>query len=435
MSRVFQIWADLRGSFWFLPSLIIAGSIALAVGLVELDILVDSDVINRWPRVFVASPDGARSVLGTIAGSMVTVAGVVFSITLVVLSLASSQYSSRVLRNFMLDRVNQSVLGIFLGIFVYCLVVLRIVRTVEGDEFVPSIAILGGLVLGVFGICVLIYYIHHISRSIQASQIVAVVYRETLRSVESLFPEDLGDEEPRGDTDEAEPEWHAIPAITTGYVRRLAGESLLELASKNNWVVRLKVAPGTFVTEEVPAMEVLAKEPPTTEQADALARTIITGRQRTTEQDAGFGIRQLVDVALRALSPGTNDTTTAIMCVDYLTALMCQLANRRIGSDLRGKDDKLLVIAYGPTFEDLLDDAFHQVRESGEGNAAMLLHLLRSVESIAGQTKSKTRRAALLKHANSVSEAVKRTIEAPIDSERLREAADRIIADLETAQA
>lgn len=121
MSRVLQIWADVRGSFWFLPSVIIVGSVLLAIGLVELDTYVDNDVLNRWPRMFVASPDGARNVLGTVAASMVTVAGVVFSITLVVLSLASSQYSSRVLRNFMLDHINQSVLGIFLGIFVYCL--------------------------------------------------------------------------------------------------------------------------------------------------------------------------------------------------------------------------------------------------------------------------------------------------------------------------
>jgi uncharacterized membrane protein len=426
------MWADVRGSFWFLPSVIIFCAMLLGMVLVELDTMVDGDALSRWPRIFVASPEGARNVLGTVAASMVTVAGVVFSMTLVVLSLASSQYSSRVLRNFMLDRINQSVLGIFLGIFVYCLVVLRTVRSVEEHQFTPSIAVLGGLVLGVLGIGVLIYYIHHISTSIQASQIAAVAYAETRRALGMLFPEDLGDEEPLEEPSETGRTWHVVRAVGTGYVRTVAGESLLGLVGSNDWIVRLRIAPGKFISDGFPVMEVLAGSPPTDEQRDALARTIVTGRQRTSEQDAGFGIRQLVDVALKALSPGVNDSTTAIMCIDYLTALMAHLAGRSIESDLRGKDGKLLVIAHGPTFKSLLDEAMNQVRESAEGKASVLLHLLHGIERIGERTRSTSRLKAVLTHLSAVTEAIERTIVAPIDRERLMEASASVTKQLGT---
>lgn len=305
-------------------------------------------------------------------------------------------------------------------------------RTVEEDQFVPAIAVLGGLVLVVFGIGVLIYYIHHISRSIQASQIAAVAYAETRRALGSLFPEDLGDEKPRDAVVEAGREWHTVRAVSTGYVRTLAAKALLELAARNDLIVRMLVAPGAFISETYPVMEVLATSKPTDEQVEALARTVITGRQRTSEQDAGFGIRQLVDVALKALSPGVNDSTTAIMCVDYLTALMGHLAGRSIESDLRGKEGKLLVIAFGPTFESLLDDAYNQVRESAEGNAAALLHLLNGIERIGERTRSTQGLKALQRHANAVTEAIERTIIAPIDRERLMEASASVTKQLGT---
>ncbi len=189
MNKLKRLWSDLRASFWFVPSLIVGGSIALAMVLIEADSAGSHRWLARWPRVFGAGAEGARGMLSTIAGSMMTVVGVTFSMTLVTLALASSQYTSRILRNFMGDRVMQVVLGIFTGIFTYCLIVLRTIRGGDEGEFIPSLAVAFGVVLAIGGIGILIFFIHHIASSIQASRIIASVADETMMAVDRLFPE------------------------------------------------------------------------------------------------------------------------------------------------------------------------------------------------------------------------------------------------------
>jgi len=179
-------WQLMQASFWFLPALMVVDAVVLAVLLITLDMNVDLHLAARWPLLFGAGAAGARGLLTTVASSMITVAGVVFSITLVALSLNSSQYSSRVIRTFMRDCVNQWVLGVFLGIFAYCLVVLRTIRGNDEGAFVPALAVLTGLLLAFIGIAVLIHFIHHIATSIQASSIIATAARETLASVDHL---------------------------------------------------------------------------------------------------------------------------------------------------------------------------------------------------------------------------------------------------------
>ena len=192
MSKLKRSWNNLQSSFWFVPSMIVAGSIALAVLLIEADSTWSRDWLAQWPRLFGAGAAGARGMLSTIAGSMMTVVGVTFSMTLVTLALASSQYTSRILRNFMSDRVTQVVLGIFAGIFAYCLIVLRTIRAGDESGFIPSMAVSFGVLLAIGGISVLIFFIHHIASSIQAANIIASVAAETMGAVERLFPEKMG---------------------------------------------------------------------------------------------------------------------------------------------------------------------------------------------------------------------------------------------------
>lgn len=173
MNQLERFWSKLWASFWFVPTLIVAGSIALAMVLVEVHSTGSAQWLARWPRLFGASAEGASGMLSTIAGSMMTVVGVTFSMTLVALVMASSQYTSRILRNFMRDRVTQVVLGIFTGIFAYCLIVLRTIRSGDEGGFVPSLAVFFAVVLAMGGIGVLIFFIHHIAASIQASSIIA----------------------------------------------------------------------------------------------------------------------------------------------------------------------------------------------------------------------------------------------------------------------
>ena len=221
-------WQVTRSSFWFIPAVIVVGAVGLAVALIAVDINVELHVDKKWPLIFGSGADGARGLLSSVAGSMITVAGVVFSITIVALALTSSQYTSRVLSNFMRDQINQVVLGVFVGIFAYCLVVLRTIRGGDEGAFVPSLAVLGGLVLAFVGIAFLIFFIHHIAMSIQASTIIATAAEETIAAVDHLFPKGLGegaevDDDRNHVMSVTERPWSTVPAQRPVTSRVLTG--------------------------------------------------------------------------------------------------------------------------------------------------------------------------------------------------------------------
>ena len=192
MNKLKQLWSNLRSSFWVVPSLIVLLSAAFAVAMIDADSAGSDQWLAEWPRLFGAGAEGARGMMSTIAGSMMSVVGVMFSIILVVLALVSSQYTSRILRNFMRSRVTQVVLGIFAGIFTYCLIVLRTIRGGDEGAFVPSLAVFFGFVLALGGVGALMFFIHHIASSIQASSIISSVAEETIVVIDRLFPEKLG---------------------------------------------------------------------------------------------------------------------------------------------------------------------------------------------------------------------------------------------------
>lgn len=431
ISKLQHWWEETRTSFWFVPAAIVLGAVGLATGLIALDANVEVQLDKKWPLLFGAGADGSRGLLTAVAGSMITVAGVVFSITIVALSLTSSQYTSRVLRNFMRDRRNQVVLGVFLGVFAYCLVVLRTIRGGDEGGFVPSLAVLGGLALAFVGTAFLIYFIHHIAMSIQASSIIAAAAEETMAAVDHLFPNGLGDnadEDADGDPAAAVGEqiWSAVAARKTGYIESIDGDSLLALARKQGTIMRMERGIGEFVVEGAPLMSVAGRGGRDDEAAAELNRVYVIGRQRTVQQDAGFGIRQIVDIAIKALSPGVNDTTTAVMCVDYLGAILARLAVREIATPRRLDEGELRVIARGPCFESLLAEAFDQIRQNAEGNVAVLTRQLQSLEIIAGQTANTRRRQALRQQADMITAVAERTIPSPQDGAGVHAASVRL---------
>ena len=405
-------WHSTRSSFWFLPALIVLGTIALASALVAVDATGDLRFVRKLPMLFGAGAAGARGLLSVVAGSMVTVAGVVFSITLVALSLTSSQYTSRVLRNFMSDRINQVVLGVFVGIFAYCLVVLRTIRGGDEGPFVPALAVLGALILAFVGIAFLIYFIHHIAIAIQASSIIAAAAAETLATVNRLFPEDLAvdadESDAGGIASHPELRWIAVPSYRSGYIESVDESSLSRMAERSGSLLRMERGIGEFVTEGMPLVSV-AGPAALDEKTPAMLRDIyVIGRQRTLRQDAGFGIRQIVDIAMRALSPGINDSTTALMCVDYLGAILARLASRRIAASGHVDERKLRVITRGPRFERLLGEAFDQIRLSAEGNLAILLGQLRALETVAFMTVNLRRHKTLREQVELIGAAARR---------------------------
>ena len=335
MNKLRQIWSDLRSSFWFMPLLMVTGSIVLAAALIEVDSDGSARWMRQWPRLFGTGAKGARQMLATLAGSMMSVMGITFAMTLLTLALASGHYTSRILRNFMRSSVTQFTLGIFAGIFVYCLIVLRTIRGGE-TEFVPSMAVFFAFILALGGVIVLIYFIHHIASSIQASNIIALVAQEAIVSIDRLFPEKPG----RGSgEDEAQDQgqvlwspdartWYAVPAELSGYIQSVDNDALLRLALDEKTIVKMEHGVGAFVVQNTALVSLALTYPPDQKTISALNGAYSISRHRTIEQAPAFGIRQIVDMALKALSPGVNDTSTAVMCVDYLSSILARLACR-----------------------------------------------------------------------------------------------------------
>ena len=399
MNKLKKIWLDLNSSLWFLPGLIVAGSIVLALALVEIDKDLGGNWINGYPRLFGVEPAGSRDMLSVVAGSMITIAGIVFSIVIVALSLTSTQYTPRILRNFMRDQINQVVLGVFVGIFTYCIVVLRTIRGGDDDNvFVPSIAVVTGVLLALVGIGFLIYFIHHIAVSIQASTIIADVFNETVQVVDEIFPHRLGENAPDEELEtlhqfSSESNWQIVRSTETGYIQNIDIQGLLDFTKKRELIVKMEHGVGEFIIAGALLASVAARN------ADLKIDQKITEKLngiysidnfRTVDQDVAFGIRQIVDIVMKALSPGVNDTTTAVIAIDYLTAICSHLAAHPFPSCFRFAENQLRVIAKSPSFEDLIDLAFNQSRQNATNNVAIILRVLHALEQIALRIKDGT---------------------------------------------
>jgi uncharacterized membrane protein len=437
MNKLKRFWSTLRSSFWFLPSLIVLVSIVFAAGLIEADSAGSDRWLAHWPRLFGAGAQGARDMMSTIAGSMMTVVGVTFSMILVVLALASSQYTSRILRNFMRSRVTQVVLGIFAGIFTYSLIVLRTIRGGDESTFVPNMAVFFGFVLSLGGVGALMFFIHHIASSIQASSIIASVAQETIAAIDRLFPEKLGQEPDIDDDNQKLPplaarNWRGVPARENGYIQSVNNAGLLRLAQDRKTIVRMEHGIGDFVVRNTTLASLSLEETPDEETITALQATFSISRHRTVEQDSAFGIRQIVDVALKALSPGINDTTTAVMCVDYLTAILARIAPRQIPSLYRYEEGELRVIAKGPSFESLLAESFDQIRSNAKGDVAIMLRMLGAIQTLTSLTASPQRRRALREQVQWIAELAERTLESTHDRARIDTRLAHVCEALET---
>lgn len=434
MSRLRSLFIELRSSLWFLPSLIVIGLGLLAVGFVEVDSRVNRELLTRFPKLFGAGAEGSRGMLSSIASSMITVAGVTFSITIVALSQAASQYTSRILRNFMRDRANQAVLGVFLGIFTYCLIVLRSIRSGDDGVFIPSLAVLTAIILALLAIGFLIFFIHHVASSIQAANVIASAAHDTLSTIDRLFPETLRVDEVRS---EAEAEHNGeleqlrqivIPMTKSGYIQSHDEETFFELACSQGLIVRMHRAVGEFVVEDTPLVTIYSSSPPDENLVRDVQDTFSISHLRTIEQDPGFGVRQIVDIALRALSPGVNDTTTAVTCIDYLTAINVRLANRRIGRPFVYDKGRLRVIARGPTFETFFAESFDEIRRNAEGNATLILRLLVSLKTVAIATDDPARKRIIYQRVSLLQDLAEKTIDSEYDVAQIRESFNEFTA-------
>jgi uncharacterized membrane protein len=429
LTRLGYWWDSLRGSFWFLPAVLTAAAVGLSFGAVAADRAAGEEgtLLSGW--TYRAGPDGARGVLSTIAGSMITVAGVVFSITVVALSLASQQFGPRLIRNFTRDRGNQLVLGTFVATFVYCLLVLRTVNGTEKETFVPELGVTVGVGLALASLAVLIYFIHHVAVSIQASHVVERVGAELVSTVDEVYPEEIGSAAPVADPPAEEPPADARPvrAEGTGYVHGVDADAVLRAATEGDLVVYLPLPPGRFVRRgDAVARVVTPSGKLPAEVEDGLRRAVLLGPNRTGYQDIEFALLQLTEIAVRALSPGVNDPFTAAECVDRLGDGLGRLAARAFPSPVRsGPDGRVRVVARRPTFPELLDAALDPVRHHARGSPLVLGRLLAALAGVAERAVRPADREAVRGHVERVVRAAE-TLPGPDDRDRLLARADAV---------
>lgn len=405
-TRVIHAWKALNSSLWFIPGIMTALAIGLSFTTVPLDGAMKERFAEKVDWLWAGGPEGAREILSAIATSMITVAGVVFSITVVVLTLASSQFGPRLLRSFMRDRGNQIVLGTFIATFTYCLLVLRTVRGENGgDEFAPYISVTVAILLALASLGVLIYFIHHVSRTIQAPIVIAKVAEDLLRGVERIFPEKLGEGGDNAETQlhvppDLERDGWKVPSRASGYLQAIDNAGLLEVATERDLVIQLMYRPGRFIMEGSVLALVWPRRTGDEPVADKINEFFILGPERTEEQDVEFIFNQLAEIAVRALSPSINDPFTALACVDHLGAGLSRVAGRRIPSPLRyDKARQLRVIACGPTFDDFANVAFDPIRHYGRSSAPVMIGLLERLAALVHYVRRNEDRRTVLRHA------------------------------------
>jgi uncharacterized membrane protein len=432
--RLLNVWDALRGGFWFIPALFTAVAAALAFGLLALDRHVDIVQVAGSPWLYAGGAEGARSLLSTVAGSIITVVGLAFSITIVSLQLAAAQLGPRLLRNFVRDPGNQVVLGTFVATFVYCVLVLRTVQGRDGladDTFVPHLAVTGAVALAMLSVALLIYFIHHASVSIQADHVIAAVARDLDAAIQQIFPERLGHEDggagasapPRRPVDGG-----AVVARADGYVTTIDGNALLRAAEAAGVLVHLARRPGDFVIAGEPLAWVVPAERLDAHVERSVAAAVVLGTQRTLIQDGLFGVEQLVEIAVRALASGHIDPTTALRCIDRLGAALARIGDRRLPSPYRrDAAGGVRVVAPALTLHDIVAAAFTAIRLHGAGSRAVTLRLLETFERLVVRHDHRDLHVALLAEALPLRRAALRAAPDPADRDAVDAAFDRLV--------
>jgi uncharacterized membrane protein len=386
--RLIALIEGVRDSYWFLPALFALAGAGAAVMAVLVDLRLGEEWLGGRDWLYGSRPSGAREVLSTIAGSTITVAGVVFSVTLAAVTYASGQYGPRLLTMFARDKGNQATLGVFIGAFLYCLVVLRTIRSAEetrageaGAAFVPHIGLLGGLGLAVASIAVLIYFFHHVTETIHINNVIARLGRRLLADVregaERADPSETGVAGLAGDCG-------PLAAASTGYIAAIDHRALLEAAERHGLVVRLLRRPGHFVHRGRQLADAAPADRITEEAVADVNDAMVVGDRRTPLQDPLFYVDELVEIAVRALSPGVSDPFTAMACIDWLGAAVSQVGRQpRVGERLTDDAGTLRVEMPELRFEDYLRASFGRLRPYVAADSAAARHALATLAGVA----------------------------------------------------
>lgn len=413
--RLLTIWDNVRTSLWAMPLVMAMTAALLAFVMRSINIDIGDDPV--W-FLYSGSAEQAPQFLGNLVSAMITMATLAISITMVVLTLAAQQLGPRLIRNFMSDWQTQASLGLFMATVVYLLLVLR---STYGDGSVANLAVTVGTILVLASLASLLVFVHHLARAIIADNVIDRVGAALDRDIRRLLPEKHAEQPPSLSSEKAAT--GIIPIATGGYVQAVDIGALMRQAAEAKALIELQVRPGQHA---VPGTTLARVSPRMA--AEDLARPVqsafVVGRTRTAVQDLEFSIHQLVEVALRALSPGINDPFTAIAVIDRLT-LSLRLVMDRGAAQSRFADDEGIVRLALPvsTFEGLTDAAFNQIRQTAEGHAAVLIRLAKNIGELLGLANER-QRPALEKHLRLVVNAGGRSIKEDDDRNDLKATID-----------
>ena len=422
----------LRTNLWVVPVVETIAVVLLFGVTYSVDRAAYNGTIQFPSWVLSGTSDVARVLLATVAAAIITVVGIVFSITIVALTLASTQFGPRMLRNFVRDRGTQIALGTFVASFCYAMIALVSVGGGPHGEFVPHLSITVTLLFTLLDVAVLIFFFNHIASMIQLPVVIAKIAATLDAEIEGV-ERDFGVGASRGRSHEEllkqlTESGAPIRTPRSGYLQVIRHDTLVKIAAKAGAVVQLPYRPGHFVV----AGQVIARVWPPEAAAsveDRLALGHVTGAYRTLPQDISFGFDQLVEIALRALSPAVNDTFTGMTCVDWIADCLVRLSTswhpHRIRRDAEGY---IRVIAFQPDFDRIVERCFDTIRQAATGMPAIMIRQLDALAKVIEQTPDRRRRTPLVRQAEAIQRLSLETVTDPSDRADVTQAFEAVLA-------
>jgi uncharacterized membrane protein len=368
----------------------------------------------------------------------------VFSVTIVALTLASQQFGPRMMRNFVRDVGNQITLGVFVATFVYSILTLVAITSDSHGTFVPHLSITVSEALVLVDLAVLIYFIHHVAKSIQLPEVIAGIARDLVRAIDAEYPAIAPLGQPAPDSSGRslaelvsliDGHGARVAAGVSGYLQFVGYAQLVEIATRTNSVIRLEHRPGHFIVTSRPLAMVWPPEA-ANHVALALAKAHVTGPHRTLMQDPVFAVDQLVEIAIRALSPAVNDTFTALTCVDWLTAGLNRLSSRTLTEGVyRDREGSIRLIESDPSYARIVNRAFDKIRQAARGMPAVLIRMIDALAAIGEETTSPVQRRVLLRQAEAILRSAEESVPEPNDLADIQDRYRRLLRKVAAADA
>ncbi|CAA6805533.1 MAG: DUF2254 domain-containing protein [uncultured Thiotrichaceae bacterium] len=438
-TRILHWLEIMSATFWLIPLVLLIAAILLAYVNIHLDKLLFSESPFSFLFYF-NDKDNIRTLLSLTGGAILGVAGVTFSITIASLTLASQQFGPRLLRNFMQNYFNQIVIGIFISTFLYSVLILQFTDAMDEKNFVPVISMSTLLALIILNLLILVFFIHHTAASIQADTVIDDVYQELESRLYKLFPDtgettsqqptaQLPDDLQKRFANEGQP----VCAQCSGYLQALDHSALQSFTTEQDLTLRMNFRPGDFIIKGCELATCLSPEKLDDEIATTLDNALIVGNKATAEQDAEYAIRQLVEIALRALSPGINDPFTAISCINRLGQAIAFVAKREFPNPNYFDDNTKLRLLLAPLdFEGMVEAAFNQIRQNTSHHVDIIISLLDTFQHLAVQVQNEVQAKVLLTQVEAIQQTCVTHIEAEMDKAAINERYEHIQATLKS---